>query len=206
MGSKHELDAGRSGSVHALRLHLTGDGEGEFRIQSPPIDVACTEDCAVGLPQPLSLAITYFAHGSTETVVDDWGGACTGAADADYCLVPVSGATDVSKTWRRPPEAVDDTYATARNATLSVSTGQGVLANDDDTPGDVLTASLVVGAEHGTVTLAPDGGFTYTPEPNYTAPDTFSYRARDAFGNDSNTATVTITVTQVNRPPVANDD
>jgi VCBS repeat-containing protein len=190
---------------HALRLHRTGDGEGEFRIQQgTTIDIGCTEDCAVGLPQPLSLAITHY--GGPQDLLDDWGGACAGADRSDYCLVSVNGATDVSMTWRHPPVAVDDAYGTARNATLSVSGGQGVLANDDDTPEDVLTASLVAGADRGTVTVAPDGGFTYTPEPNYTGPDTFTYRARDAFGSVSNTATVTIAVTQVNRAPVANDD
>ena len=191
---------------HALRLHLTGDGEGHFRIQGPEVDLVCTEDCAVGIPRALSFAITYFADGSERTVLDDWGGACAGAGRPDYCLVSVSGATDVSKTWRHPPVAIDDAYDTARNATLSVSAGQGVLANDIDTPDDTLTAERVTDATHGTLTLAPTGGFTYTPEPDFTGTDSFTYRARDAFGNTSNTATVTIAVVPVNRPPVARDD
>ena len=186
---------------HALRLFLTGDGEGEFRIQGPAVDIGCTGDCAVGVTQPLSLAITYFAHGSSETVLEDWGGACSGADRLDYCLAPVNGATDVDKIWRRPPVAVDDTFATTRNAPLTVDATAGVLANDSDTPGDTLTVVLVTDAARGALDLAADGGFDYTPDPGTTGVDAFAYRIRDAFGNLSNTATATITVT--NRPPEA---
>ena len=180
---------------HALRLHLNGDGEGEFRIQGGEIDFGCTEDCAVGLSQALSLAIIYSAQGGRGTVLDDWGGACSGASMPDYCLAPVEGATDVSKTWRRPPVAIDNAYATTRNAPLSISGEEGVLANDDDTPGDTLTAERVNDVTYGTLALAADGSFTYTPDDDFSGAETFTYRARDAFGNLSNTATVTITVT-----------
>ena len=186
---------------HALRLFLTGDGEGEFRIQGPAVDIGCTGDCAVGVTQALSLAITYFAHGSSETVLEDWGGACAGADRLDYCLAPVNGATDVDKTWRRPPVAVDDTFATTRNAPLTRDATAGVLANYSDTPGDTLTVLLVTDAARGALDLAADGGFDYAPDLGTTGVDTFAYRIRDAFGNLSNTATATITVT--NRPPEA---
>jgi VCBS repeat-containing protein len=186
---------------HALRLRLTGDGEGEFRIQGPAVDLGCSEDCAVGVNLPISLAITYFAHGSSETVLENWGGACAGADRLDYCLAPVDGATEVSKTWRRPPVAVDDAFGTTRNARLTVGAAAGVLANDSDTPGDTLTAVLVTDAAHGALDLAADGGFDYTPDPGYAGGDAFVYRVRDAFGNLSGSATATITVT--NRPPEA---
>ena len=186
---------------HALRLRLTGDGEGEFRIQGPAVDLGCSDDCAVGVDQPLSIAITYFAHGSSETVLEAWGGACAGADRLDYCLAPVAGATEVSKTWRRPPVAVDDAFGTTRNGPLTVDETAGVLANDSDTLGDTLTVLLVTDAAHGALDLAADGGFDYTPDPGFTGGDAFEYRIRDAYGNLSGTATATVTVT--NRPPVA---
>ena len=61
--------------------------------------------------------------------------------------------------------------------------------------------------------LNPDGTFTYTPAPNFFGTDTFTYQANNgvfargdssvAMSPDSNTATVTITVTPVNEPRVA---
>ena len=39
--------------------------------------------------------------------------------------------------------------------------------NDTDVDGDPLTAALVAGAAHGTLTLNADGSFTYTPDANF---------------------------------------
>ena len=54
-----------------------------------------------------------------------------------------------------------------------------MLANDTDMDGDALTAVLVSGPAHGTLTLNPDGSFTYTPAANYNGADTFTYKAND---------------------------
>ncbi len=56
---------------------------------------------------------------------------------------------------------------------------------------------------HGTVTgTAPN--VTYTPNANYTGPDSFTFTATDVYATSSAT-TVSITVNNVNQPPVAND-
>src|SRR5205085_1355128 len=55
----------------------------------------------------------------------------------------------------------------------------GVLANDTDADGNTLSAVLVSGPSHGTVSLAADGGFTYTPAADYNGPDSFTYKATD---------------------------
>jgi len=69
-----------------------------------------------------------------------------------------------------------------------------VLSNDTDAELDPLTAVLDSGPSHGTVTLSPNGGFTYTPTAGYTGPDSFTYRASDGVATSA-LATVTITVT-----------
>jgi VCBS repeat-containing protein len=84
-------------------------------------------------------------------------------------------------------------------------TGAGVLANDTDPEGDLLTAVLVSGPQHGTLTFRGDGTFTYTPNPNFSGTDTFTYRANDGEVT-GNVATVTITVNPVNAAPVATND
>ena len=54
-----------------------------------------------------------------------------------------------------------------------------MLANDTDVDGDALTAVLVTGPAHGTLTLNADGSFTYTPDANYNGADSFTYSAND---------------------------
>jgi uncharacterized repeat protein (TIGR01451 family) len=78
----------------------------------------------------------------------------------------------------------------------------GVLLNDQETDGDLLSAALVSGPSHGFLSLNSDGSFAYTPVANFTGTDTFTYKANDGT-TDSNIATVTITVDHV---PVAVND
>src|SRR5206468_4196104 len=75
----------------------------------------------------------------------------------------------------------------------AAATPPGVLSNDTDPEHQALTAILVSGPAHGTLTLNADGSFAYTPAPNFNGVDSFSYRANDGSLN-SNVATVTLTV------------
>src|SRR5207247_6908731 len=50
----------------------------------------------------------------------------------------------------------DDSYTTPEDTTLTVA-APGVLANDTDVDGDPLTAILVTGPAHGTLSLNNDG-------------------------------------------------
>src|SRR6266487_4294611 len=102
------------------------------------------------------------------------------------------------------PAAADDTYSTAEDTVLTVA-APGVLGNDTDLDGTTLSAVVVTGPAHGTLTLNEDGSFTYTPDANYNGPDSFTYRASDGT-TASNPATVTITVSAVNDTPAAADD
>ena len=98
------------------------------------------------------------------------------------------------------PVAVDDSYSTSEDSALTIA-APGVLANDTDADaGTTLSAVLVSGTSHGTLTLNADGSFTYTPAANYNGPDSFTYKANDG-SLISNLATVSLTVTAVNDPP-----
>ena len=82
------------------------------------------------------------------------------------------------------------------------ATGGGVLQNDTGTsPVAILDGDPV----HGTLVLNEDGSFIYQPDPDFAGVDRFTYHAHDATG-DSATATVTLTVRQVNDPPIAQPD
>jgi hypothetical protein len=84
-----------------------------------------------------------------------------------------------------------------------------VLANDSDGDGTLDPTSVVVvsGPAHGSVSVDPvSGEVTYTPDTNYHGSDSFAYTVDDDDGATSNMATVTVTVNDVNDPPVANDD
>ncbi|UCF29066.1 MAG: tandem-95 repeat protein [Chloroflexota bacterium] len=102
------------------------------------------------------------------------------------------------------PIALSDNYITAKNTNLHINV-PGVLINDSDQDGDALSVVLQSGSSSGSLTLNPDGSFDYLPETNYIGVVTFSYQATDGSLN-SNTATVTITVSSVNGAPVAVND
>jgi VCBS repeat-containing protein len=111
------------------------------------------------------------------------GALTSSVATVTITITPVSDA----------PVASNDTYTTARDMALTNS-APGVLVNDSDPDGDVLSTVLVTGPAHGTLNLNTNGAFVYTPSLNYTGLDTFTYRASDR-ALTSSVATVTITIT-----------
>jgi hypothetical protein len=99
-----------------------------------------------------------------------------------------------------PLQLADDSY----NGLLSVTHGQtlnitadigGVLSNDTDPNGYALEVASYTSAAHGTVTVNSDGTFNYTSNVDFTGIDTFTYTATDQLGASSNSATVSIQVT-----------
>ena len=102
------------------------------------------------------------------------------------------------------PVAVADSYSTNEDTALVVAAAAGVLANDSDVDGDPLSAVLVSGPAHGTLTLNADGSFTYTAAANYNGADSFTYQASDGTAN-SGTVTVNLSVNPVNDAPTSSD-
>jgi len=98
--------------------------------------------------------------------------------------------------------AVDDTYAVTED-TLSYA-GATVLGND---VGLVAPVSVTEGVStaNGELTLLTDGSFTYTPNPDFSGADSFTYSALDGSGN-SYGASVTLNVSFENDAPVAAAD
>ncbi len=116
----------------------------------------------------------------------------TGSSSVSHTVLPVA------------PLAADDTYTTDEDTRLTIISAAGVLSNDGDLNGDMLTASLQSDVSQGTLDLKVDGSFVYTPQAHFNGLDYFSYQVSD--GVLSDTASVTITIEVVNDAPVARDD
>jgi VCBS repeat-containing protein len=121
---------------------------------------------------------------------------------ANNGIIDGNVATVSITVQNRAPVATNDTYGTSVNFPLN-QPPPGVLANDTDFEGGNLTAKLVSGPAHGTLTLNANGSFVYTPTANWTGNDSFTYTANDGIA-DGNAATVTVTVQK--QPPAAGDD
>ncbi|MGH2721445.1 MAG: Ig-like domain-containing protein, partial [Actinomycetota bacterium] len=104
------------------------------------------------------------------------------------------------------PVAIEDAYSTAEDVALVVNAAAGVLANDTDADvGATLTATVVTPPASGELTMAADGSFTYTPDPETSGIVTFVYRVGDGVGVSADT-TVRINVLPADDLPVAVPD
>jgi VCBS repeat-containing protein len=119
-----------------------------------------------------------------------------GALDSNVATVSIT-----VNPFNTPPQATADNYSTAEDTTLNVPP-PGVLGNDTDPEDNLLTAHLVQGPSQGILNLYPDGSFSYIPDTNVNGEVSFSYKANDG-QEDSNIATVNLTITPVNDAPHA---
>jgi hypothetical protein len=134
-------------------------------------------------------------HGSASReaeVVVRAGHPCEGAADEDLdglfdsddpdCDAPVDPG---------PPVAQSDRFRVAGRRGFEAP--RSVLANDvNPAPGEPLVAVLEHPPRRGHLWLRPDGSFHYWPGWRFWRSDRFSYRARNAAGDESAEVTVTL--------------
>lgn len=120
------------------------------------------------------------------------------------------GAFTINPAGNTPPVAGDDSGSTSGSNPVVIN----LTANDTDSDGIAdPTIALATGylPFYGTLDFHPTNGtVTYTPTDyvaiNSGAVDTFRYTVEDTLGALSNAALVTVTITGVNTPPVANND
>ena len=123
-----------------------------------------------------------------------------GGTDTATVTITITGTNDA-------PVAVDDANTTSEDTPISsVLTLQ---ANDTDIDGDSLSVDVSsVGTfattQGGTIVVAVDGHYTYTPAAAFTGIDTFDYTVTD--GTLTDTGTLSISVGATNDDPVATDD
>jgi hypothetical protein len=154
-------------------------------------------------------ALVFHADGSfTYTPAAGFVGTDTFTYKANDGVADSNVATVTLTVTNQAPLARGDLYYVAHDHTLTTTSSlpgwnNGVLANDSDYDGDALTATLVPTPLHGSLTLAADGSFTYTPTAGFVGTDVFKYRASDGLAY-SRVATVTLVVTD--QAPAAVDD
>ena len=144
-------------------------------------------------------SFTYI-HDGTETTSDAFtyqafdGTSNSNTATVNITINPVNES----------PVAQNDTYTLPEGTTLN-QPAPGLLQNDTDPESGGLTASKVTDPINGTVTVNPNGSISYTHNGSETTTDAFTYRISDGT-NQSNIATVSLTITPVNENPVAQND
>lgn len=97
------------------------------------------------------------------------------------------------------PSAADDSRSTGHDRSISIA----VLANDSDPEGQAISINSFSQPSRGAVTQV-GSNLVYTPDAGYVGADSFSYSIRDSLGAISNTASVTLNIT--NAAPVASND
>ncbi len=108
-----------------------------------------------------------------------------------------SGSDSVTAEVQAAASAESQSLNTGHNQTL---TGQ---LKGTGIGGEQVSYKLVKNAIHGTVNIASDGGFTYTPDKGFSGMDSFQFQIDNGV-KKSNTATVTIKVAK-GSPPTASD-
>lgn len=155
-----------------------------------------------------SLTVIAFSDPPSGTVVVNPDGSLSYTPDANfngtdtftYTVSDGNGGTDTATVTvnvtpvNDPPNAADDTAATQQNLPITIA----VLSNDTDPEGNPLTIIAVTDPPHGSVVVNPDGTITYTPDTDFTGPDSFTYTISDGQGG---TDSATVTVTTRPSPP-----
>jgi hypothetical protein len=103
-----------------------------------------------------------------------------------------------------PPAPVNNAPV-ANNQAVSTNedTPVGIILSATDADGDLLSYTVLTNSSNGVLSgTAPN--LTYTPDTDYNGVDSFTFKANDGT-DDSNTATVSITVNADNDAPVAYD-
>ncbi|ANC32197.1 Trehalose utilization [Isoptericola dokdonensis DS-3] len=155
---------------------------------------------ATGLTQPAGGTVALEEDGGfTYTPDDGFFGTDTftyTASDGTATSAPTTVTITVTEAEQPPvnavPVALDDAYDAVGGEPLTLP-APGVLANDTDADGQVLTVVGVRQPANGEVVVGADGSFTYTPDAGFSGKDVFTYRATDG-ADRSSRASVTITV------------
>jgi hypothetical protein len=121
---------------------------------------------------------------------------------------PLSDEATVTVTVQEvnvAPVAEGDRYRVTRGGTFALGSA-GVLANDHDPDGHVLSSWVVAEPKHGKLALDADGSFVYTHSGETDDNDSFIYRVSDGNGGHATALVELIVEPLPNRAPIAESD
>jgi len=112
----------------------------------------------------------------------------------DGALSSPSATVTITVNPNQKPVASNDVASTPKNTTKVIN----VLANDSDPDGSLNPATIIIAVKPnkgGFASPNANGTVTYKPKLNFKGTEKFSYTVKDDRGATSNTAIVTVTVT-----------
>ncbi|UXY14237.1 Ig-like domain-containing protein [Chitiniphilus purpureus] len=201
-----------------IAVNLTGtDVDGtvaSFKLTSLPANGTFYSDAAATNPLTLASVITATSNGATIYFKPnaDWNGSntfqysatdnnglvSTGIATGTLTVNPVNDAPVLS-----------DSNGNPLGNDLTVTTNEDTPVNGQltatDVDGDPLSFTKGTDPVHGTVTVNPNGSWTYTPNANYNGSDSFTVTVSDSKGG-TDTVTVNVGITPVADPAVIGGD
>jgi uncharacterized repeat protein (TIGR03803 family)/VCBS repeat-containing protein len=206
-------DGGENNFGVVFRLRLPRAEDGTLNASE---DTTANSTLSATDPSNTPLTFSIVANGALGTAT------ITNSATGAFAYVPNLNANGAdSFTFKADNGTIDTNVATisvsiapvndspvAQTGTLTTAedtSATGTLvANDVDNV--TLSYSVSTGPTKGTVliTNATTGAFTYTPTPNATGADSFTFKANDGT-LDSNVASVSVTISAANDPPVASN-
>jgi uncharacterized repeat protein (TIGR01451 family) len=205
------LDANTNVISGSLQISPLAFGDSYSTLRNTPLVVVAPgvlfNDSGTPAPSVIPSSVTTAAGGNATTGADGTFSytpppGYTGIDSFSYSATNSAGSDIgvVTLVVRAVPVAVDDSYAVSQNSVRSVS-APGVLANDLGFPPPSVTPFSGVTTAGGSVTVAGNGGFSYSAPDGFVGDDTFIYTAVNAAGSDTGTVTMTVGLA-----PLAQDD
>ncbi|MBI1729608.1 tandem-95 repeat protein [Candidatus Acetothermia bacterium] len=183
-------DSGTTNEDQSITLQVLAN---DTDVENDPLSIASFTQGAHGAVTCSSPSCTYTpslnyngADSFTYTVSDGHGGQGTGLVS-----ITINPVND-------PPQAQSQTLGTIEDTPL------GITLSCTDVDSATLSYLLVANPVHGSLSGTPPS-LTYTPEHLYNGSDSFTFKCNDG-SLDSNIASLSITTSAVNNPPVAKDD
>ena len=147
-----------------------------FAAATPAQGLASVDNMADMLSFDPNGAFEALAAGDSDDIMFDYTSTDgTGAMQTATVTVTVNGVNDA-------PTAATDAYQAIADSVLTIAAGNGLIANDTDIDGpslEVAAGSFTAGGIGGSLELASDGSFTYTPPAGMTGTATYTYTLTD---------------------------
>jgi PKD repeat protein len=162
-----------------------------------------SQACVAGSPRTDSAQVTYTPNADYNGPDNFTFKVNDGTVDSDTATVTVT-VTEINDT----PIAANDSATVAEDGSVSLDPRTNDSTGPANESSQSLTVSAVSQGTNGTVTFTATG-VTYTPNANFNGTDSFTYTVTDngttnsVADPESDTATVSVTVTPVNDAPVA---